>query len=39
VQALEEDGVNVQEIARQDPGGLGGQELLPGRGMPAGVRV
>ena len=31
VQASEEHGVNVQEIARQDPGCLGGQELPPGR--------
>jgi hypothetical protein len=31
VQALEEHGVNVQEVARQDPGCLGGQELRPGR--------
>ena len=35
VQALEEHGVNVQEVARQDPGRLGGQELPPGRGCPA----
>jgi hypothetical protein len=35
VQALEEHGVNVQEIARQDPGRLEGQELTPGRGCPA----
>ena len=31
VQALEEHGVNVQEVARQDSGCLGGQELPPGR--------
>jgi hypothetical protein len=30
VQALQEDGVNVQEVAREDPGGLGGEELPPG---------
>jgi len=30
VEAPEEHGVNVQEIARQDPGRLGGQELPPG---------
>jgi hypothetical protein len=35
VQAPEEHGVNVQEVARQDPGGLGGEELPPGRGCPA----
>ena len=35
VQAPEEHGVNVQEIARQDPGCLGGQELPPGRGCPS----
>jgi hypothetical protein len=35
VQAPEEHGVNVQEIARQNPGCLGGQELPPGRGWPA----
>ena len=31
VQAVEEHGVNVQEVACQDPGRLGGQELPPGR--------
>ena len=31
VQAPEEHGVNMQEVARQDPGRLGGQELPPGR--------
>jgi hypothetical protein len=31
VQAPEEHGVNVQEVARQDPGYLGGQELPSGR--------
>jgi hypothetical protein len=31
VQAFEEHGVNVQELGRQDPGRLGGQELPPGR--------
>jgi len=31
VQALEEHCVNVHEVARQDPGCLGGQELPPGR--------
>src|SRR6266702_4874055 len=36
VQASEEHGVNVQEIARQDPGRLAGQELPPCRGCPAG---
>ena len=35
VQALEEHGVNVQEVTRQDPGRLRGQELPPGRGCPA----
>jgi hypothetical protein len=29
VQALEEHRVNVHEVARQDPGCLGGQELPP----------
>ena len=36
VQALEEHGVNVQEIAGQDAGCLGGQELPPGRRRPPG---
>jgi hypothetical protein len=31
VQAPEEDGVNVQEVARQDSSRLGGQELAPSR--------
>jgi hypothetical protein len=31
VQASEEHGVNVQEVARQDPGCLGGEALPPGR--------
>ena len=31
VQAFEEHRVSVQELARQDPGCLGGQELPPGR--------
>jgi len=35
VQAPEEHGINVQEVARQDPGGLGGEEPPPGRGCPA----
>jgi hypothetical protein len=35
VQAPEEHGVNVQEVACQDPGCLGGQELPPGRRRPA----
>jgi hypothetical protein len=35
VQAPEEHGVGVQEIARQDSGRLEGQELPPGRGCPA----
>jgi hypothetical protein len=35
VQALEEHGVNIQEVTRQDRGCLGGQELPPGRGWPA----
>ena len=29
VQALEEHGVNMQEVTRQNPGRLGGQELPP----------
>src|SRR5260370_39755926 len=29
VQALEEHGVNTQEVTRQNPGRLGGQELPP----------
>jgi hypothetical protein len=36
VQAPEEHGVDVQEIARQDSGCLGGQELPPSRGCPPG---
>ena len=35
VQALEEHRVNVHEVARQDAGCLGGQELPPGRRRPA----
>jgi hypothetical protein len=31
VHASQQDGVDVQEIARQDAGRLGGQELPPGR--------
>jgi len=31
VQTSEEHGVGVQEVARQDPGRLAGQELPPGR--------
>jgi hypothetical protein len=31
VQALQQHGIHVQEINCQDPGGLGVQELLPGR--------
>ena len=31
VQAFQEHGVNVQEVAREDPGCLGGQELPPVR--------
>ena len=31
VDALEQDGVDMEEIARQHAGGLGGQELPPGR--------
>jgi hypothetical protein len=31
VQAPEDDGVDVQEVAGQDPGGLASQELPPGR--------
>ena len=31
VQALQQDGVHVQKIDREDPGGLGIQELPPGR--------
>jgi hypothetical protein len=31
VQALEEHGVGVQELARQDSGRLGGEELPPGQ--------
>ena len=34
VQALEQHGVDVQEVARQDAGRLGGQELPPGRRRP-----
>ena len=39
VQTSEEHGVNVQEIARQDPGGLEGQELPPGRDARRGAGV
>ena len=37
VQPLEEHGVNVQEVARQDPGCRGGQELAPGWSVTSGV--
>ena len=32
---MEERGIYVHEVARQDPGCLGGQALPPGRGCPA----
>jgi len=31
VKALEEDGIDGQEVGRQDPGGLGSQEPPPGQ--------
>ena len=31
VQSLQQDGIDMQEVDREDPGGLGVQELLPGR--------
>jgi hypothetical protein len=35
VQSPEEHGVHVQEVDGEDPGGLGMQELPPGRAWPA----
>ena len=31
IDAAEEDGINVQEVAGQDPGSLGREELPPGQ--------
>jgi hypothetical protein len=31
VQSLQQDRIDMQEVDREDPGGLGVQELLPGR--------
>ena len=39
VYALQQHGVHVQEIDRQDPGGLGCQELPPRRAGPARRRI
>ena len=39
VQPVQQHGVHVQEIHREDPGGLGVQELPPGRARPAGSRI
>ncbi len=39
VQSPEEHGVHVQEVNGEDPGGLGMQELPPGRARPAGRRI
>ena len=39
VQALEQDGLSMEEVAGQDPFGLGGQELLPGQAGAARCRV
>jgi hypothetical protein len=39
VNALQQHGVHMQEIDREDPGGLGVQELLPGRARPAWRRI
>jgi hypothetical protein len=39
VDALQEDGVNVHEIGRQDPAGLPGEELFPGRTGASGCRI
>jgi hypothetical protein len=36
---LQQHGVHVQEINREDPGGLGAQELPPGRAGPARRRI
>ena len=33
---MQEHGVDVEEVGREDPGRLGGEELLPGRGCPPG---
>jgi hypothetical protein len=39
VDALQQHGVHVQEIDREDPGGLGCQELPPRRAGPARRRI
>jgi hypothetical protein len=39
VQALERYGLSMEEVAGQDPLGLGGQELLPGQAGAARCRV
>jgi hypothetical protein len=39
VQPLQADGVHVQEVDGEDPGGLGVQELPPGRAAAAWRRI
>ncbi|MFD7205867.1 flavin reductase family protein [Streptomyces sp. NPDC059893] len=39
VQAPKQNGVNVEEVHRDDPGSLTAQELRPGRAVAAGCRV
>jgi len=39
IDALQQHGVHVQEIDREDPGGLGCQELPPRRAGPARRRI
>jgi hypothetical protein len=39
IQPVEQHGVHVQEIDCEDPGGLGMEELPPGRACPAGRRI
>jgi hypothetical protein len=39
VQSSQQHGIRVQEVDREDPGGLGVQELPPGRAGPARCRI
>ena len=39
MQSSQQHGVHVQEVDRDDPGGLGVQELPPGWSRPAGRRI
>ena len=39
VQSIQQHGVHVEEVDGEDPGGLGVQELPPGRACAAGSRI